>query len=173
LDGHEVRVASGVGGGVGHVDTSWLDVGAIIVAPDEAWDADLIVKVKEAAGSRLPATCVPGRRSSASITSPASPRARAPVAASGITAIAFEMVRDAAGGFPLLAPMSEIAGRMALDVAARHLGCDRAKCWCWARATPGARRSARPWNAARASPCCAARRRARKRSRARPARPTW
>ena len=44
------------------------------------------------------------------------------MAANGITAIAFEMVRDASGGFPLLAPMSVIAGRMAIEAGARHLG---------------------------------------------------
>jgi Alanine dehydrogenase len=47
-------------------------------------------------------------------------RARA-LAARATTAIAFEMVRDAKGGFPLLAPMSVIAGRMAIDVAREHL----------------------------------------------------
>jgi alanine dehydrogenase len=40
----------------------------------------------------------------------------------GVTAIAFEMVRDARGGFPLVAPMSVIAGRMALEIAVSHLG---------------------------------------------------
>jgi alanine dehydrogenase len=45
----------------------------------------------------------------------------------GVTAIAFEMVRDAQGQFPLLAPMSVIAGRMAIAAARRHLGREPAK----------------------------------------------
>jgi alanine dehydrogenase len=44
------------------------------------------------------------------------------LAAHGLTAIAFEAVRDAKGHFPLLAPMSVIAGRMAIEVAREHLG---------------------------------------------------
>jgi dihydroorotate dehydrogenase len=48
-------------------------------------------------------------------------RARA-IAAAGLTAIAFELVRDARGGQPILAPMSRIAGRMAIAVAKRELG---------------------------------------------------
>ena len=120
LDGHEVRVASGAGGGIGHVDSSWLDAGAQIVAAPDAWDAELIVKVKEV----QEADCAHLRAGQTLFCFhhlPGEPGRTRAVAASGITAIAFEMVRDASGGFPLLAPMSLIAGRMAIDVAARHL----------------------------------------------------
>jgi alanine dehydrogenase len=121
LDGHEVRVASGSGGGAGQVDTSWLDAGASIVAPDDAWDAELIVKVKEVQEADYPHLRA-GQTLFCFHHLPGEPDRTRAVAASGITAIAFEMVRDADGGYPLLAPMSEIAGRMVIDVAARHLG---------------------------------------------------
>ena len=38
-DGHEIRVASGAAGGIGQLDASYLDAGALIVAPHEAWDS--------------------------------------------------------------------------------------------------------------------------------------
>lgn len=120
-DGHELLVASGAGGGIGHVDGSWLDAGARIVAVADAWNAELIVKVKEvqeADHAHLRA----GQTLFCFHHLPGEPERTRALAASGITAIAFEMVRDAAGGFPLLAPMSVIAGRMAIDVATRHLG---------------------------------------------------
>ncbi len=120
LDGHEVRVASGAGGGIGHVDSSWLDAGAQIVAAPDAWDAELIVKVKEVQEADYPSLRA-GQTLFCFHHLPGEPGRTRAVAASGITAIAFEMVRDASGGFPLLAPMSLIAGRMAIDVAAKHL----------------------------------------------------
>jgi len=120
LDGHEVRVASGAGGGIGHVDSSYLDAGARIVAPEDAWDAELIVKVKEVQEEEY-ARLHAGQALFCFHHLPREPERTRALAASGITAIAFEMVRDAAGGFPLLAPMSVIAGRMAIEVAARHL----------------------------------------------------
>ena len=120
-DGHEVRVASGAGGGIGHVDASYADAGAHVVAAGEAWDSELIVKVKEiqdADRRHLHA----GQTLFCFHQLPGEPGRTRALAASGVTAIAFEMVRDAAGGFPLLAPMSAIAGRMAIEVATRHLG---------------------------------------------------
>jgi alanine dehydrogenase len=120
-DGHEVRVASGAGGGIGHVDSAFLDAGARIVAPHEAWDAELIVKVKEIQDEDRP-HLHPGRTLFCFHHLPGEPERTRAVAASGISAIAFEMVRDAGGGYPLLAPMSVIAGGMAIEVGARYLG---------------------------------------------------
>jgi alanine dehydrogenase len=120
-DGHEVRVASGAGGGIGHVDSSWLDAGVHIVPGADAWDAELIVKVKEVQEADLPHLRA-GQTLFCFHHLPGEPQRTRALAASGITAIAFEMVRDAAGGFPLLAPMSVIAGQMAFDVATKALG---------------------------------------------------
>jgi alanine dehydrogenase len=120
-DGHEVRVASGAGGGIGQVDSAFLEAGARIVAPAEAWNAELIVKVKEIQDGDKP-HLRPGQALFCFHHLPSEPARTRAVAASGITAIAFEMVRDATGGFPLLAPMSVIAGRMAIEVGAQYLG---------------------------------------------------
>lgn len=120
-DGHEIRVASGAAGGIGQLDASYLDAGALIVAPHEAWDAELIVKVKEVQEADY-GNLRAGQALFCFQHLPTEPERARAVAASGITAIAFEMVRDASGGFPLLAPMSVIAGRMAIEAGARHLG---------------------------------------------------
>ncbi len=119
-DGHEVRVAAGAGLGIGADDAAYRAAGAGIVDAGEAWRSDLVVKVKEiqpgewtslAAGSTLFAfQHLVGE-----------PRLAREIADRGVTAIAFEMVRDAAGGFPLLAPMSVIAGRLAVQVGAQLL----------------------------------------------------
>ena len=119
-DGHELRVASGAGGGIGHVDRSFLDAGARIVAAADAWDAELIVKVKEIQDEDRPHLHA-GQTLFCYHHLPGEPERTRALAASGVTAIAFEMVCDAAGGFPLLAPMSVIAGRMAIKAAERHL----------------------------------------------------
>ena len=120
-DGHEVRVASGAGAGAGRPDRAYLDAGARIVPADEAWDAELIVRVKEAQEADYPHLHA-GRTLFCFHQLPGEPERTRALAASGITAIAFEMVRDSVGGFPLLAPMSSIAGRMAIEVGAKHLG---------------------------------------------------
>ncbi len=120
-DGHEVRVASGAGGGIGHLDSAFLDAGARIVAPAEAWGAELVVKVKEIQHEDHPRLRA-GQTIFCFHHLPGEPARTRAVAAGGITAIAFEMVRDATGGFPLLTPMSVIAGRMAIEVGAQYLG---------------------------------------------------
>jgi alanine dehydrogenase len=118
--GHEVRVACGAGEGAGEDDAAYAAAGARLVADREAWEADLVVKVKEiqpAERDRL----VPGCALFAFQHLVGEPALARALAARGITAIAFEMVRDAAGGFPLLAPMSVLAGRLAILAGAHHL----------------------------------------------------
>ncbi len=120
-DGHEVRVASGAGSAIGKSDASYRDAGARVTTPDEAWDAELIVKVKEIQGAEYPHLRA-GQALFGYHHLPREPERARALAARGVTAIAFEMVRDSTGGYPLLAPMSVIAGRMAIDTAAKHLG---------------------------------------------------
>lgn len=119
-EGHEVRVAAGAGQGIGAGDEAYLGAGAAIVPPAEAWDAELVVKVKEVqpgeAISLVPGTTLFGFQHL--VGHPALARE---VAARGVTAIAYELVRDAQGGVPLLAPMSVIAGRLAIQVGAQLL----------------------------------------------------
>ncbi|HEY2627956.1 MAG TPA: alanine dehydrogenase, partial [Usitatibacter sp.] len=120
-EGHEVRVQSGAGHGSGFSDNDYRAAGACIADRAGTWESDLIVKVKELQPDELSHV----RRGQAVfgfhhwIGHPGHARH---AVATGLTAIAYEAVRDAQGGFPLLAPMSIIAGRMAIDVAAQHLG---------------------------------------------------
>lgn len=119
-EGHEVRVAAGAGLGIGATDDAYRAAGAAIVDPVEAWRAGLVVKVKE---------IQPGEWISLVADSTllcfqhlvGEPELARQVAARGITAIAYELVHDAAGGFPMLAPMSVIAGRLAIQVGAQLL----------------------------------------------------
>lgn len=115
-EGHDVGVAAGAGAATGHADDDYRRAGARIVDADRVFDGELVVKVKELQPAEL-ARVASGQAVFGFHHLAGHPdRARA-VVASGITAIAWEAVRDARGGFPLLAPMSVIAGRMALDVA--------------------------------------------------------
>ncbi|HYC35129.1 MAG TPA: FAD-binding protein [Usitatibacter sp.] len=121
--GHEVRVEAGAGAGVDCGDDAYLAAGARRADASQAWSADLVVKVKEILEKDLPH--VPQWATVFSFQHlPREPARVRDLAARGITAIAFEMVRDAHGQFPLLAPMSAIAGRMAVDIGAGLLGRD-------------------------------------------------
>ena len=118
--GHEVIVERGAGSQVGFGDAAYGAAGATVIPPLEAWSAELVVKVKEAQTRDLE-LMRPGITLFSFHHLPGEPdRARA-LAERGITAIAFEMLRDRRGEFPLLAPMSRIAGRMAVEVGAHTL----------------------------------------------------
>jgi alanine dehydrogenase len=120
-DGHEVLLERGAGDAIGHGDDDYRAVGARPVPASEAWGAELIVKVKEMQPGEA-SRAAPGQAIFGFQHLVGEPRLTRELAARGLTAIAFEMVRDAGGEFPLLAPMSVIAGRMAPHVGARHLG---------------------------------------------------
>jgi alanine dehydrogenase len=113
-DGHRVLFEAHAGEIAGHRDEAYADAGAAIASAGQAWDCELVVKVKEVQDADLPHL-----RRGATIFSfhhlPGEPERTRVLARHGMTALAFEMVRDANGGFPLLAPMSRIAGRMAID----------------------------------------------------------
>src|SRR5499427_9844715 len=117
--GHEVLIESGAGNGIGVDDTQFRAVGASIAArAAEVFErAEMIVKVKEP----QPVECEMLRRGQILFTylhlAPDPEQARG-LMESGATAIAYETVTDAHGGLPLLAPMSEVAGRLAIEAAA-------------------------------------------------------
>jgi alanine dehydrogenase len=117
--GHNVFVQSGAGIGIGFSDACYLKAGAHIVetAADLFKKADLIVKVKELQEKEFSLL----REDQILFTflhlAPDPKQANA-LLKSGCIAIAYETVTDAAGGLPLLAPMSEIAGRMSIQVGA-------------------------------------------------------
>lgn len=120
--GHDVLIETGAGREIGLDDGAYRAAGAA-VAPDAAtvFDrADLIVKVKEpqaAERARLRA----GQTLFTYLHLAPDPEQTADLLASGVTAIAYETVSDDRGGLPLLAPMSEIAGRMAAQAGAHCL----------------------------------------------------
>jgi alanine dehydrogenase len=113
-EGHDVRVQARAGAGVGFDDDQYRDAGADIVVARDAWDADLVIKVKEAQVADL-AVMPRGAAIFSYHHLPGEPGRTRALAERAATAIAFEMVRDRRGGFPLLAPMSRIAGRMAVE----------------------------------------------------------
>jgi len=120
-EGHEARVQSGAGARIAFDDDAYRAAGARIVSPAEAWQAELVVKVKELQDADF--ANVRGPQAIFGFHHLAGePQRTRRLAAAGVTAIAFEMVRDASGTFPMLAPMSAIAGRMAIEVGTKHLG---------------------------------------------------
>ncbi|HTW73950.1 MAG TPA: alanine dehydrogenase [Steroidobacteraceae bacterium] len=120
--GHEVMVQSGAGSGIGCHDEDYRASGARI-APDAAdlWaDAELIVKVKE---PQL-AECARLRSGQVLFTYlhlAADPAQAQALCRSQCVAIGYETVTGADGSLPLLTPMSEVAGRMAVQVGAAYL----------------------------------------------------
>ncbi|MBV1867963.1 MAG: alanine dehydrogenase, partial [Marinosulfonomonas sp.] len=119
LHGHDVTVQTGAGVGSGFPDSDYLAAGAEIVetAAEVFAAADMIVKVKE------PQTVErkmlrEGQILFTYLHLAPDPDQTRELMASGCTAIAYETVTDANGGLPLLAPMSEVAGRLAPQVGA-------------------------------------------------------
>ncbi len=118
--GHEVVVEQGAGGGIGFHDDAYVAAGARIGNVDEAFAADLVVKVKEpqlAECKRLR----PGQVLFTYLHLAADRRQAEALMESGVTAIAYETVTSPQGGLPLLNPMSEVAGRMSIQVGAAAL----------------------------------------------------
>lgn len=120
--GHRVLAQTGAGAEIGLDDDQYVAAGAEI-APDAAAvfaAADMIVKVKEP----QPQECRMLRRGQTLFTylhlAP-DPEQTAALIDSGVTAVAYETVTDERGGLPLLAPMSEVAGRMAVQAGAHCL----------------------------------------------------
>ena len=117
-EGHEVRVQSEAGAGIGLTDRDYERAGATIANGYDAWSADLVVKVKELQDNDF-RIAPPGRTVFSFHHLPREPQRTRALAARGDTAIAFENLETHEGYFPLLAPMSAIAGRMAIDVASK------------------------------------------------------
>jgi alanine dehydrogenase len=120
--GHRVMIERGAGLGIGANDDVYRSAGAAIVdtAAEIFATADMVVKVKEP----QPAEWRQLREGQILFTylhlAPDSDQTRG-LLASGCTAIAYETVTDANGGLPLLAPMSEVAGRLAIEAAGAAL----------------------------------------------------
>jgi alanine dehydrogenase len=117
--GHEVLVERGAGAGIGAGDAAYEKAGAkILPGADEVFAAaEMIVKVKEPQAVEI-ARLRPGQVLFTYLHLAPDPEQCKGLMASGAICIAYETVTQPGGGLPLLAPMSEVAGRMAIQAGA-------------------------------------------------------
>ncbi|HEV2230392.1 MAG TPA: alanine dehydrogenase [Steroidobacteraceae bacterium] len=120
--GHEVLVETGAGNGIGVDDGQFRAAGAAIAAnaAEVFQRAEMVIKVKEP----QPAECAmlhPGQVLFTYLHLAADPEQARGLMKSGATAIAYETVTGPRGSLPLLTPMSEVAGRMSIQVGAASL----------------------------------------------------
>lgn len=120
--GHEVIVETKAGSGIDFEDQDYVDAGARIVATaaDVFAQSDMIVKVKEPQQSEI-AMLEPRHLLFTYLHLAADKPQAEGLMKSGATCIAYETVTDRKGGLPLLKPMSEVAGRMSVQVGAHYL----------------------------------------------------
>ena len=120
--GHEVVVETGAGAGVGFDDAAYAAAGAVILrdASEVFATAGLIVKVKEPQPQEV-ALLREHQVLFTYLHLAADKTLAQALIRSGVISIAYETVTDERGGLPLLAPMSEVAGRMAMQVGAHCL----------------------------------------------------
>lgn len=119
--GHDVFVERGAGDGVNIDDYVYRQAGAMICAKERVYNlAEMIVKVKEPVGVEL-ALLHSDQILFAFLHLAAEPVLLQTLLKQNVTAIAFETVQEDSGLLPILAPMSEIAGRMAPQVGAECL----------------------------------------------------
>jgi len=114
--GHSLTVERGAGAGVGFGDDAYVAAGAQLCAqPEDIWDCPLIIKVKElqSAEYRRPR---PGQILFSFQHFAPEPALLDAALASGATFVAYETVGQSDGSLPILAPMSAIAGRLAVQV---------------------------------------------------------
>ena len=120
--GHDVVIQAGAGAGSAISDNDFKAAGAqIAVTAEQVWaEADLLLKVKEPIEAEY-ARLRKGQTLFTYLHLAASKPCTDALLASGTTSIAYETVQTADGALPLLAPMSEVAGRLAAQVGAYHL----------------------------------------------------
>lgn len=121
IAGHEVWIESCAGQGSGFDDAEYADVGARIVhAAGEAWSADLVIKVKEPLQEEY-GYFREGMILYTFLHLAPLPELTRALVECGVTAIAYETIQLDNGSLPLLTPMSEVAGRMSIQLGARFL----------------------------------------------------
>jgi alanine dehydrogenase len=118
--GHRVLVQHGAGLGSSIADAELVASGAELVTAEDAWSAELVVKVKEPQTSEL-GYLRPDLVLFTYLHLAAEPDVADSLVRSGATGLAYETVQLADGSLPLLAPMSEVAGRMATQIGAHFL----------------------------------------------------
>ncbi|MGX4685678.1 alanine dehydrogenase [Vagococcus sp. JNUCC 83] len=118
---HDVVVQSQAGVGAGFEDTAYEEMGATIVQnPEDAWDVDMVLKVKEPLASEYH-LFKPNQILFTYLHLAPNKELTDALLEKKVTSIAYESVRLADGSLPLLTPMSEIAGRMAPQTGAYFL----------------------------------------------------
>ncbi|MFC3072645.1 alanine dehydrogenase [Shinella pollutisoli] len=120
--GHEVLIETKAGAGIGADDDAYRAAGAKIVqtANDIFLKSDMVVKVKEPQPSEW-TQLRDGQILYTYLHLAPDPEQTKGLLASGVTAVAYETVTDERGGLPLLAPMSEVAGRLSIQAGATAL----------------------------------------------------
>ncbi|PID20340.1 alanine dehydrogenase [Sporosarcina sp. P3] len=119
--GHEVLIEKGAGIGSSFQDEEYKAAGAMIVdSAAEVWEADMVLKVKEPAESEYQ-YFREGLILFAYLHLAPELKLTQALLDKKVTAIAYETVQLPSGGLPLLAPMSEVAGRMATQIGAQYL----------------------------------------------------
>jgi len=123
--GHEVLVEAGAGAGSGLPDVEFQRAGARLVSTDDAWSApELVVKVKEPNETEVK-RLRSGQTLFTYLHLAASPSLAEALRRADIVAIAYETIQHPDGAFPVLAPMSEVAGRLAVQIGVTLLQKDR------------------------------------------------
>jgi alanine dehydrogenase len=123
--GHAVLVERGAGEGSGFGDAEYAAAGAQLVDVERVWgEAEVIVKVKEPQPAEMPRLRT-GQALFCYLHLAAAPEVAAGLRAAGVLAIAYETIRSTDGSFPVLAPMSEVAGRLAVQIGVTLLQKDR------------------------------------------------
>ncbi len=121
LRGHEVLVETGAGEGSSFTDDTYTAVGATLGSAEEVWgDTELVLKVKEPLASEFPLVRE-GLILFTYLHLAANEELTRALAESGAACIAYETVETDRRALPLLAPMSEIAGRLAAQAGAYFL----------------------------------------------------
>jgi alanine dehydrogenase len=119
--GHRVLVEAGAGAGSGHPDAAYRAAGGEVVPKAaDAWGADLVVKVKEPLPAEYP-FLRPGLTLFTYLHLAAVPDLARALLEQKVRAVAYETVQLGDGTLPLLVPMSQIAGRLAVQVGAHYL----------------------------------------------------
>ncbi len=119
--GHSVVVERAAGTGSGIADSDYAAVGAKVGSADDAWAAELVLKVKEPIAEEY-RRLRPGLVLFTYLHLAADRDLAEALEASETTAIGYETVQRADGALPLLTPMSEVAGRLAVQEGAYYLG---------------------------------------------------
>ena len=118
--GHEVLVQSQAGVGSGFHDNDYLAAGTKVVGRPQAWDVDLVLKIKEPLEPEYPFLHRQMLFTYLHLSG-VSPVLTESLLKAGTTAIAYETVEDHLGRLPLLMPMSAVAGTMSITVGNHYL----------------------------------------------------